>query len=504
MSRRIALALATLVGCGTNTTTTVVPIIDVPTNDTASAFPLDSITVSIAHDGSAEDLVSATFQRGEQVELGNIPYGDDLVLHMSGRVGTSEVAYGRTCKFTVRADGRAPTPHIWLSRAVKFGGLTQLPIARDGGTALTFDDGSGLLLGGHVPGDVSDSIDQVERFDPTTAEYETLHDVSPRIGAASAILGTADARIAVIGGIDISTGMGAGFVEVIDADRKTDRQYEKFDDAQMNRVGLTATTLTDGRVIAIGGLTRNGSDKISDKVTEVAVESGTAVVRELRAKLKYPTTTSTCAAPSACGGRRNHTATRLANDLGAPVLVAGGVDSDGKPIAEAELFKPIAEDFSSQFNATMHHPRSQHRAVRLPDGSALILGGIDANGMPQDIIEVFSLDAGFVTFDDGAGGEKRLPENAGIIDFTATPLPDGRVLLTGGRRTVDGPPVNTAYIARLDPLDGTVDIVATDRMLIARAGHQATLLCDGTVLISGGTPDQTPYERYNPPALGRR
>jgi hypothetical protein len=112
-------------------------------------------------------------------------------------------------------------------------------------------------------------------------------------------------------------------------------------------------------------------------------------------------------------------------------------------------------------------------------------------------IELFSLDEGFKA-------KGTLPANAGLIDFTATTLPDGRVLLTGGRTTADGPPVADAFIARLDPFNGNVDVVPTDRLAVPRAGHQATLLCDGTVLISGGTGGQSPYERYNPPPAGRR
>jgi hypothetical protein len=64
--------------------------------------------------------------------------------------------------------------------------------------------------------------------------------------------------------------------------------------------------------------------------------------------------------------------------------------------------------------------------------------------------------------------------------------------------------VSSAFIASLDPFDATIDIVATDRLAEPRAGHQTTVLCDGTVLIAGGTSAQTTYERYNPPALGRR
>jgi hypothetical protein len=147
----------------------------------------------------------------------------------------------------------------------------------------------------------------------------------------------------------------------------------------------------------------------------------------------------------------------------------------------------------------------------MPDGSVLIIGGINidpVNGIhtPVDTLELFTLDGGFAELQD-AGVAIKLPSNAGLIDFAATPLPDGRVLLTGGRRCEDivmCPPLDTAFIARLDPIDGSVDVVATDHMSSPRAGHSATLLCDGTVLITGGTTDAVPAARYNPPALGRR
>jgi len=104
----------------------------------------------------------------------------------------------------------------------------------------------------------------------------------------------------------------------------------------------------------------------------------------------------------------------------------------------------------------------------------------------------------------------------GRIGMSATVLPDGRVLITGGKLMLDpvptaedpdpppAPAVADAFIVSLDPLDGTVDVVRTDPLTVPRSGHQATLLCDGTVLISGGTPAQESFERYNPVAAGRR
>jgi hypothetical protein len=144
-------------------------------------------------------------------------------------------------------------------------------------------------------------------------------------------------------------------------------------------------------------------------------------------------------------------------------------------------------------------PRSRHLARLMPDGSVLILGGVDgARRSRCRTIERYTIDAGFVAVGD-------LPTGAGLIDATATPLPDGRILVVGGRPSPGAPAVaTTAAIARLDVLNGSVDVVATDRLATPRAGHQAAVLCDGTVLVVGGTPAAGPAERYNPPPAGRR
>jgi hypothetical protein len=85
--------------------------------------------------------------------------------------------------------------------------------------------------------------------------------------------------------------------------------------------------------------------------------------------------------------------------------------------------------------------------------------------------------------------------------MTTTRLPDGRILIAGGRTAPGGAAVDTASIARLDVRDGTVDVVPTvDRLAVPRAGHHAILLCDGTIWIGGGAPGAFPEaERYNPP-----
>src|SRR5690606_6251372 len=122
--------------------------------------------------------------------------------------------------------------------------------------------------------------------------------------SAIATLGeVTDAHVVVIGGIDPTTGKGAEFVEVLEAKSTTDRQYEMFFEPTMARVGLSATTLADGRVVVIGGRVPDGM--ASRIVSEVSVTSGIVNVRPLRAQLAY--------------ARYGRTATRLGDDIGAPL-----------------------------------------------------------------------------------------------------------------------------------------------------------------------------------------
>jgi len=348
-----------LAGCAENAVV-ISPVIDVPANDNASAFPLDELVLAVAHAGDTADLVSQTFSAGQHVSLPGVPFGDDLVIHMTGSVGSSEVAYGRSCKIAVNAS-EAPSPHLFFSRSVKFADLDlpTPPEARMDGHTITDVDGAGIVLGGVDPKSMQ-ALPDVERFDPQTGALTLLATLTPRTDAVAASLGVGgDTRIALIGGSDPVTGIGAAFVELIEPDAPVSRRVERIDDAQMARTGLTATALTDGRVIAIGGI--DGGTP-SAAVDEISIDSGTAAIRVLRALLANP--------------RYAHTATRLGDDVGAAVLVAGGLDATGAVVKPAELFKPLSESFSMTLYA-MTTPRFDHKAVLMPDGSVLIIGGIN-------------------------------------------------------------------------------------------------------------------------------
>jgi len=131
----------------------------------------------------------------------------------------------------------------------------------------------------------------------------------------------------------------------------------------------------------------------------------------------------------------------------------------------------------------------------MPDGSVLIIGGYTMGGVPATQIERYDPVLG-VFKDTGAV----LSSMDAVEDMAVVPMPDGRVLLIGGRDAEERA-VSTVLIARFDPVNGQVDLSVTDPLERRRADHGAAILCDGTILVTGGGPGS---ERYNPPSAGRR
>lgn len=476
--RSLAVAWLGLAACGPDDIV-MAPVIDGPApGSDAAAFPdLDEIIMTLSHEGSSTDLLSASFARGETLELRGVPEGDDLVLHMTGQLNGGEVAYGRTCSFTL-GNGDPPAPHLWFARTVKWGAIDASPAAvRVGGRAVTYHDGSVIFIGGLDAND--QPVTALERFDPDAGVLAEIASVSSREEATIATLG--DGRIVIAGGMDPSSGNASLRLEWFELDTTPVGRVDGFDDPRMARQGATAVALSDGRVVLFGGGPVGAAP--SAQPLEIAADGATVTIRDFDATMAVP--------------RRSATATRLSDDLGAPVLVAGGIDRFGSVVPSAELWRSLREDFASGFSPMMRVPRQRHEAVRMPDGSVLFIGGIDTDGNPVRMMEVFTIDSGFVE-----AGE--LPAGAGLIDASITLRPDGRVLVAGGRETPQGEPVNSAYLIDLDPLDGRVDALTADRLGQARAGHAAARLCDGTILVIGGTDAASPVERYRPPPVRGR
>src|SRR5579862_1499667 len=187
--------------------------------------------------------------------------------------------------------------------------------------------------------------------------------------------------------------------------------------------------------------------------------------------------------------RAAHTVTLLANGK---VLITGGFNSTDN-LATAELYDPTTGAFTS--TGTMTTARSSHTATLLAQGPAasngkvLITGGSNG-GFPLATAELF--DPVTRTFTaTGAMSELRL-------EHTATLLANGKVLLACG--TAD----NVAEL--FDPSTGTFTPTTGGMLTPGRWGCTATLLNDGTVLITGGRDDENVFsggpintaEQFNP------
>ncbi len=473
----LAMVVGVLAGCGTSGVD-LAPLIDLPAagSDADPMLTIDSVELSVAHAGATTPILSASFVRGEALVLPGVPPGDDLVVHLVGRAGELDVAYGRTCAFALTLDEPPPAPHLWFTRIVRWADATPPTrrARRGGGSWSTADDAVAVALG-EADGA---PITTVEVFAPGAAAWRGAAEVAPRRGGVLAPLG--DGRAVIVGGRDPS-GTPMRAVEVVDPLAAIDLRVEVIDDLRLGLDGTAAAQLGLGDVIVIGGRDDAGP---SGALWRIRAGDGAVVAppRQLAATLAI--------------ARSGHTLTRLSDELGAPVVVIGGLDGSGAPVAAAELYRPLREAFTPGFAPAMVVPRSRHLAARMPDGSVLVVGGVDAAGVPVATLELFSIDGGFV-----AAGE--LPVGAGLLDAALTPLPNGRVLLSGGRTTAGGPKLDSVYVLQLDQLDGSVDVIATADLAEARAEHTAALLCDGTVLTIGGE-DATTAARYQPPAAGRR
>ncbi len=217
------------------------------------------------------------------------------------------------------------------------------------------------------------------------------------------------------------------------------------------RHGGTATLLHDGRVVLAGG------------------DAGVAVDR---VELYDPATGTWRATGPLVTGRTAHSATLLPDGR---VLVVGGYDVFGQPLRSAELYDPVLGLWSP--TGSLGSVRARHGATLLESGKVLVVAGValvDTTGSA----ELYDPTTGAWR---STGGLEQ-----GRIAHTTTLLEDGTVLVTGGRTSLRFNPSYelTRSAERYDPATGAWTAIAD--LPQVRAGHSATLLASGNVLVAGG------------------
>jgi len=233
----------------------------------------------------------------------------------------------------------------------------------------------------------------------------------------------------------------------------------------------TATLLANGKVLVAGGDGYNGKPDLISGEAPLAANAS--------AELYDPATGSFTEIAGMDSPRFRQTATPLSNGK---VLLTGGFSGFG-PQATADLYDSVTGSFLAANN--MGTARGAHTATVLPNGTVLIAGGATYGGFefPEfgpGIASAEVYDPATNSFAPTGGME------TARYAHTATLLPNGKVLVTGGFSGLDaqssGNALTTAEL--YDPATGA--FTPTGSMATARGGHTATLLSNGKVLVAGG------------------
>jgi hypothetical protein len=183
------------------------------------------------------------------------------------------------------------------------------------------------------------------------------------------------------------------------------------------------------------------------------------------------------------------------------MLIAGGDDGSGRLdaiIDTAELYDPATGRWEPA--EIMGRQRTQHAAVVLNDGRALLVGGagvvqakIDEQRIDQPLIETDTFDP--TTGSWSFSGEISTPRDG----VAAALLSDGSVLIAGGD---DGRGTDESVLASAEVFDpATGQWSSAGEMSRPRQGHSLVLLDNGQVLVAGGDAGDDPFpsaELYDP------
>lgn len=228
------------------------------------------------------------------------------------------------------------------------------------------------------------------------------------------------------------------------------------------RANHAAVRLPNGKVLITGGISSSVFPSPVINTVEL-YDPTTNQFTALTATMKSP--------------RGNHSATLLPNGT---VLIAGGqiTDGNGNGSTSAELYDPTTQTFTSIPNR-MTVPRGSHVAVLLPNGKVLLAGGFNMGFNDQPVAhntaELYDPTTQTFTAIAAKLTSSRGDSPAGSL------LPNGKVLIDGGkdRNTI----LNNAEL--YDPATQTFTAI-TATMTSVRVGHTATLLSTGKVLLTGG------------------
>jgi hypothetical protein len=313
-----------------------------------------------------------------------------------------------------------------------------------------------------------------ETFDPNTGKWSTTQSLAlPRQEHTATLL--SDGKVVAAGGVPNLFTAPTPSSELFDPGA-----------AKWSSTGPLSTARALAADAGLGGSaasSRSGERALSITAgSQVLVEGGVGPSGPLNSSELYDSTAGTWSPSGSMTDARNlHTATVLQDGR---VLVAGGLGS--APLASAEIYDPASKAWTT--TGSLATARYRHTATLLSSGKVLVAGGFGTAGALSSA-ELYDPTTGAWTTTGSLAAARE--------GHTATLLASGKVLAAGG----DDGTTPLASAELFDPAAGTWS--STGNLLTARRDHTATLLASGNVLIVGGfgtdlTVSLKSTELYNP------
>jgi hypothetical protein len=356
------------------------------------------------------------------------------------------------------APSPASTPTLTTGRFVSAGSLVE---GRAWHSALALPDGRVLLVGGEGSHAAhgGNGLDSIEVWDPIGGDSVASGEMQ-RATYGDQYVGPHLFQMTDGRSLLVPTGCVCGPAPASTPAQVWDQVSgaKPLEALEVRRVAYTATQLADGRILIAGGV----PGLIGDALASAEIWDPVAGTVE-------PTGAMSVA-------RADAAATLLPD--GRVLIVGGATRSDSTsfvtPVSEAEIWDPASGTFSTAFTHEFGPGGSPGGdlalfTVTLRDGRVLVLNHEGAHVWDP------------TTNTLSAAGTYRDARH----EFSATLLADGRVLVSGGSQELPGD--GRSSIASTEIWDpSTLGFEPGPDLTEARAGHTATLLPDGRVLIVGG------------------
>ncbi len=327
-----------------------------------------------------------------------------------------------------------------------------MSVARVDATAVRLADGTVLIVGGWgFVGGGAPAFATAEIYDPRTGQFRMTGSMTQARTRASATL-MRDGRVLVAGGYVVAPINAGGSPDAIASAEVYDPASGTFTQVgpmHESRAGHGAVLLASGEVVVVGGV--GGTLKLTET-------SRTEIVRSTFERFDPAT------------GRFTLATDPLPSPIGRPTIALLGDgrvlvgNVSGPPSYQVLIYDPS----SGAVEATSQAGIAVEVAAGLRDGRVLVISGGD-HGESQVYDPNSDTFGPIVSFERG-------PEQAVVTE-------GGGLVILFGRSSVEGSEVGN--VDAFDPVTGRIAKVGP-MAVIRTSGFTATPLRDGTILVTGG------------------